>query len=185
LYLIWFTYKKKGLVIVKKKLFKLLLVTIGAILPVSYFPFGKIAKKFRYYCASKIVAQIGKNVNIEKGSSILPSTLKIGDNSGIGINAFIGDYVTIGNNVMMGPDCLIYTQNHRFDKDKLQYVGCTETKPVIIQDDVWIGARVIILPGVTIGKGSTIGAGAIVSNNIPEYSVAVGNPAKVVKKLKG
>ena len=89
----------------------------------------------------------------------------------------------IGKNVMMGPECLIYTRNHRFDKTKLKYDGYTETRPVIIKDDVWIGARVIILPGVSIGRGSTVGAGAVVSKSVPEYSVVVGNPAKVVKKL--
>lgn len=59
--------------------------------------------------------------------------------------------------------------------------GMTEIRPVHIEDDVWIGARVCILPGVTIGKGSVIGACAVVSKSIPPYSVAVGNPAKVVK----
>ena len=56
-----------------------------------------------------------------------------------------------------------------------------EIRPVIIEDDVWIGARVIILPGVTIGTGSVIGAGAVISKSIPPYSVAVGNPARIVK----
>lgn len=56
-------------------------------------------------------------------------------------------------------------------------------KPIRIEDDSWIGANAVILPGVTIGRGSTIGAGAIVSRDIPPYSVAVGIPARVVKKL--
>ena len=54
-------------------------------------------------------------------------------------------------------------------------------KPIVIEDDVWIGRRVIILPGVTIGRGSVIGAGAVVAKDIPPYSVAVGNPCKVVR----
>ena len=57
-------------------------------------------------------------------------------------------------------------------------------KPVVIGDDVWIGARVCILPGVTIGQGAVIGACAVVSKDVPAYSVAVGNPARVVKKRK-
>ena len=59
--------------------------------------------------------------------------------------------------------------------------GFSDLAPVIIEDDVWIGARAIILPGVIIGKGSVIGAGAVVAKSIPPYSVAVGNPARVVK----
>lgn len=167
---------------IRKRIFKGMLSTVGAVLPKSYYPMGNVAKRFRYYCAAKFIDDIGKNVNIEPGAEIMGS-VKIGDNSGIGVNAVIGGSVTIGNNVMMGPDCSIYTKNHRFDKDKLKYVGYTDPKPVIIEDDVWIGARVIILPGVTIGKGSTIGAGAVVAKDIPAYSVATGNPAKVVKNL--
>ena len=59
--------------------------------------------------------------------------------------------------------------------------GLTRPRPVIIEDDVWIGTKVIILPGVHIGKGSVIGAGAVVTKNIPAYSIAAGNPA-VVKR---
>jgi maltose O-acetyltransferase len=80
---------------------------------------------------------------------------------------------------------MIFTRNHRFDKQNLTYPPETfETdEPVMIEDHAWIGARAIILPGVTIGRGSTVGAGAVVSKSIPPYSVAVGNPARVVKSL--
>ena len=84
---------------------------------------------------------------------------------------------------MMGPEVLIYTQNHCTSNPDvpMRTQGMTQIMPVIIEDDVWIGARVCILPGVVIGKGSVIGACAVVSKSIPPYSVAVGNPAKVVK----
>ncbi|MEN6551326.1 MAG: DapH/DapD/GlmU-related protein [Methanobacterium sp.] len=80
---------------------------------------------------------------------------------------------------------MIFTQNHKFDPETLSYPANSNTprKPVIVEDHVWIGARVIVLPGVTIGKGSIVGAGAVVSKNVPPYSVAVGNPARVVKSL--
>jgi maltose O-acetyltransferase len=86
----------------------------------------------------------------------------------------------------MGPEVVIYTQNHSSKRTDItmQEQGFDNAKPVIIGNDVWIGRRVIILPGVIIGKGSVIGAGAVVSKNIPAYSVAVGNPAKVVKNRK-
>jgi maltose O-acetyltransferase len=60
--------------------------------------------------------------------------------------------------------------------------GETEVLPVIIEDDVWLGARVLLLPGARVGSGSVIGAGAVVSGEIPPMSVAVGNPARVVKR---
>ncbi len=59
--------------------------------------------------------------------------------------------------------------------------GFAEEKPVVIEDDVWIGSRVTILPGVTIGRGSVVGAAAVVTKDVPPYSVVAGNPAKVVK----
>ena len=86
----------------------------------------------------------------------------------------------------MGPDCIIYTQNHNFSNISIpmDQQGFQEEKEVIIEDDVWIGGRVIILPGVKIGKGSIIGAGAVVSKNVDPYSIVVGNPARKVKTRK-
>jgi len=161
---------------------KILLYSIGNLLPISYYPFGKVGKLFRYLCAMYMIEAIGKNVNIEKGA-VISCKIKIGDNSGIGVNCFISECTTIGNNVMMGPDCLLYTKNHKFDKEQRGYTGYTELSPITIGDNVWLGARCIILPGVVIGKGSTIGAGSVVTRSIPDYSVAVGNPARVIKTL--
>ncbi len=87
---------------------------------------------------------------------------------------------------MMGPEVLIYTQNHDFSRTDItmDQQGWADEKPVVIEDDVWIGSRVIILPGVTIGKGSVIGASAVVTKSVPPYSVVAGNPAKIVKTRK-
>lgn len=85
---------------------------------------------------------------------------------------------------MMGTEVLIYTQNHNLSRldITMDKQGFSEGKQVIIEDNVWSGARVILLPGVKIGRGSLIGPGLVVSKSIPGYSVAVGNPWKVVKK---
>lgn len=165
-----------------KIIMKFLFYSIGNWLPISYYPFGFLGKKFRYFCAKFFITSIGKNVNIEKGAFISPG-LSVGDNSGIGVNCVISDQVFIGSNVMMGPDCLFYTRNHKFAKVQKKYLGYTEIKPIIVGDDVWLGARCIILPGVKIGRGSTIGAGSIVTKDVPPYSVSAGNPAKVLKSL--
>lgn len=128
------------------------------------------------------VSHIGKNVNIEKNATICYD-VSVGDNSGIGINSIIPNGVTIGKNVMMGQDCYMYTTNHEHSKTDIPMCqqGMTELRPITIGNDVWIGARVIILPGVTIGNGAIIGAGAVVTKDVPDYAVAVGNPAKVIK----
>jgi maltose O-acetyltransferase len=110
----------------------------------------------------------------------------LGDNSNIGQNAQLLGPVSIGANVMMGPEVLIFTNNHCFERTDVPMIdqGLSEVLPVKIEDDVWIGARVIILPGVTIGSGSIIGAGSIVTKSVPPFSIAAGNPAKVIKIRK-
>jgi acetyltransferase-like isoleucine patch superfamily enzyme len=113
--------------------------------------------------------------------------LQVGENSGWNrgtwINAMGG--VEIGSNVIIGPYCIIQTGNHRFDQiDKPIRLQGYVKDPVRIGDDCWLGANVIVLPGVTIGRGSVIGAGSVVTQDIPPYSVAVGNPARVVKSRK-
>ncbi|MBE7081631.1 MAG: maltose O-acetyltransferase [Clostridiales bacterium] len=87
---------------------------------------------------------------------------------------------------MMGPYVIFYAQNHCTSNPDIpmREQGMAEIKPITIEDDVWIGARVVVLPGVTIGKGSVIGACAVVSKDVPPYSVFVGNPGRVVKNRK-
>lgn len=111
------------------------------------------------------------------------SHVTLGENSDIGFRARIQGKCFIGKYVMMGPECQIWTINHRHDSLNIPMglQGSEEEKSVTIEDNVWIGSRVIILPGVTIGTGAIIGAGAVVSKSIPPYSIAVGNPAQVVK----
>ncbi len=94
-----------------------------------------------------ILKKCGKNVNIERGA-VFSSKVELGNNSGIGINASIGGTTYIGDDVMMGPDCIIYTRNHKFDDITTTMRGqvSQEEKPVYIGNDVWIGGRVIILP---------------------------------------
>ncbi len=113
----------------------------------------------------------------------------------IGKNCQINDYVhigvinsvVIGNNVLIASKVFISDHNHGdFEEDPELNLPPSQRKltsaPTTICDDVWIGEGVMILPGVTIGKSSIIGAGAIVTKSIPEYSIAVGNPAKIVKQ---
>ena len=132
-----------------------------------------------------LVDYCGKGANIEYGCVFNEGGrgVRIGNYAGIGIRAQIGPYVSIGDFTMMGPDVIILTRNHRFsDINKPMCLqSYLDYKPVIIEDDVWIGQRVIILPGVTIGKGSILGAGAVIAKSIPQYSIVVGNPAQVIK----
>lgn len=101
--------------------------------------------------------------------------------------------IDIGNNVLIASDVKIYTATHTTDvagrtntPENKEISGCfcrTYSKPVTIEDNVWIGGGAILLPGVTIGKNSVIGAGSVVTKSIPADCVAVGNPCKVIKTL--
>ena len=166
-----------------KRLFgRLLYVLIGKHLPHSYR--SKASKKFRGFCTKLMLKSCGKNINIGKGSTF-SWRISIGDNSSIGAFSTIYGETHIGKNVMMGADVNIYTQNHSFNdlSKPMCEQGMQEEKPVIIEDDVWIGGQVIILPGVTIKKGAIIGAGTVVTKDVPEYAIFCGNPG-VVKKSR-
>lgn len=154
-------------------------------LPASYEKCGKLWRSCRGFAAKLMLPKCGKNVNIEKNATFSVRT-EIGNNSGIGVNAFLYGKVIIGDNVMMAPDCIIYVRNH--ESSRVDIPMCeqraTEERPVIIGNDVWIGGRVIILPGVTIGDGAIIGAGSVVTKNIAAYDVVAGNPAKIIRNRK-
>lgn len=151
-------------------------------LPISYNKFGGFSEKIRYFFGKKIVASCGVNVNFEKGAEF-GSDLVIGNNSGIGINCQISSGVSIGKNVMMAPEVVILTTSHNHESINIPMVeqGQCEIKNVKIKDDVWIGQRTIILPGLTIEKGTIIGAGSVVTKSFPPYSIIGGNPAKLIK----
>ena len=167
---------------IKRFVGRTLYYSIAIRLPVSYSRGGKIARSLREVCARQFLSNVGKNVNLEKGAMIT-SSMEIGTNSGIGINAKIHGKVIVGENVMMGPDCIIYTTNHKFDRldIPMREQGFSKEKPVFIGNDVWIGGRVTILPGVHIGNGAIIGAGSVVTKDVPEFAVVGGNPAKIIK----
>ena len=111
------------------------------------------------------------------------SNVSIGSNTGIGSYVHIrgGGGVKIGSNVLIAAHCCITSLGHNYHSSKIRE-GSMISKSVSIEDDVWLGYNVTVLPGVTIGKGSVIGAGSVVCSDIPPYSIAVGNPAKVIKR---
>lgn len=110
--------------------------------------------------------------------------IEIGENFYANINCVILDEakVTFGNNVFIAPNCGLYTAGHPFDVEQRKR-GLEYARPITIEDNVWIGAQVCILPGVTVGEGCVIGAGSVVTKDIPAHTLAVGNPCRVVREL--
>ena len=110
--------------------------------------------------------------------------IEVGENVYFNFNCIVLDVckVTIGSNTLIGPNVQIYTATHSMSA-KARREGLEFGQPISIGSDVWIGGSVIICPGVTIGDRSVIGAGSIVTRDIPSDIFAAGNPCKVVKKL--
>lgn len=134
---------------------------------------------------SKILGKVGKNCNI------LPPFrcdygyhIELGENFFANYNFIVldGNYVKIGDNVWIAPNVGIYAAGHPFDMEE-RINGLEYAFPVEIGDNVWIGGGVSIIGGVKIGKNSIIGAGSVVTKDIPEGVLAVGNPCRVVRKI--
>lgn len=108
----------------------------------------------------------------------------IGDYTRIGLHNTIIGPVTIGNHVNLAQGITVTALNHNFsDTGKRIDEQGVSTMPVVISDDVWIGANAVILPGVTIGKHAVVAAGAVVTKDVPDGCIAAGVPAKIIKKI--
>lgn len=128
--------------------------------------------------------EIGSKSLIEDFSTINNGVgdVKIGDNTIIGLSNVIIGPVNIGNGVMLAQNIVVSGLNHGYETiDISPSKQPVNTKLITINDDVWVGANTVITAGVTIGKHAVIGAGSIVVKDVPAYSIAVGNPAKVIK----
>lgn len=112
------------------------------------------------------------------------SNITIGDNFYANYNCVILDCapVTFGDNVFIAPNCGFYTAGHPLDYPTRNAM-LEFAKPITVGDNVWIGGSVVVLPGVTIGSGSLIGAGSVVSRDIPENVLAVGNPCRPIRSI--
>ena len=165
------------------KIWRLFYALLGQWLPRSCYSI--VSLKIRYFFLKRIAKNVGKNVNIEQ-HVVFGEEFEIGDNSTVGFRSDIYGPVKIGKDVMIGPEVAIYTHNHKHDEIDIPMIkqGYTENKPVYIEDNVWIGRRVLIMPGVCIGTGSIVAAGAVVTKNVEPYSIVGGNPAKIIKYRK-
>jgi len=127
---------------------------------------------------------VGNNVVIHENVFIRAKfTVTIGDNTTLNRNRCILDNVIIGKNVSIAPNVVIVGSNHIFkDPEVLIKLQGSESKGIVIEDDVWIAANVTILDGVSIGQGSIIAAGSVVNKDVPPYTLVGGIPAKLIKE---
>jgi acetyltransferase-like isoleucine patch superfamily enzyme len=133
---------------------------------------------------------IGPHAYFEPGVWLTSDTgrIAIGGGSFLNLNVMIAavESVSIGEHCMLANGCLVTDGNHRFDdlEKPVPWQGFTTKGPVTIGDNVWLGANVVVTSGVTIGRRSVIGANSVVIDDIPEFSIAAGAPAKVLKTIE-
>lgn len=131
--------------------------------------------QFMVHYTSRI--NMPRNIMIEKSKSVKTVFSSFASSNGLYINAFNG--INIGANVMIASGVKLISANHDVDI-RHKHVKC---KPIVLKENVWIGANVIVLPSVTIGENSIVGAGSVVTKDIQSNVIVAGNPAKVIKVL--
>jgi acetyltransferase-like isoleucine patch superfamily enzyme len=145
---------------------------------------GRLGNWLRKLWMRRYLQHLGRDTVFQAGVRITrPDKVSIGSNCNLAPGAFItgGGGVCIGDWVGFGPDVKVWSMNHRFDDpDRPWLLQGWDEKPVAIEDDVWLGANVFVMPGVTIGRGAIVSAGSVVNKSIPSYAIVVGNPGRVV-----
>ncbi|WP_369052482.1 acyltransferase [Kineococcus terrestris] len=156
-------------------------------LPWSPRPGGSLARRARGLSARWMLDECGRDVNIEHGAWFGSGKgVSVGDRSDIGMDALVIGPVRIGRDVMMGPRCVLLASAHETSRVDvpMNQQGFREDRPIVVEDDVWIGAGCVVLPGRRIGTGSIVGAGSVVVSDVPPWTVVAGNPARVVKRRR-
>lgn len=171
-----------------KKIWLLFYYLIAKNLPDSYLPIvGHISNRIRIVTCRHIFKKLGKVDVIQKGVHFgTGEEIEIGDHSGIGKNALIPHNIKIGDYVMIAQDLFVVANNHNFERTDIPMLlqGSPGFEQVTIDNDVWIGTRVIINPGIHISSGCIIGAGSVVTRDTESYSIVGGVPAKLIRKRK-
>lgn len=170
-----------------KKFFLVVYILINkVVIPYRFKRLEHLYRSGKNRIAKHLFEFVGKEAAIRPNTKLSYfENIHLGERSSIGDRSMVvaADKVFIGNDVMMGPEVMIFTQNHEITPPNIRLIeGDTKKKRVTIEDDVWIGARAIILPGATIRTGCIVAAGAVVTGKeYAPYSVIGGNPAKLIK----
>jgi maltose O-acetyltransferase len=171
----------------KRILASLLYYGFARHLPISTRPYALGARAIRGALARWMLSTCGTNVNVEHGADFGSGrSVSLGSNSGLGIDCKLSGSVTIGANVMMGPRVMFFATRHgtsSMNTPMIQQQSPGEL-PIVVEDDVWIGAGSIILPGRRIGTGAIIGAGSVVSKDVDPYTVVGGNPIRLISRRR-
>lgn len=170
---------------IMRRILLVLYYVVFSKLPSSYYPLGKYFNALRKYTIRYIFplgsgSKIQSNVYFGSGENI-----QIGSNCQINENVRL-NRVKIGDHVMVAPGVTILGRMHKYSETNIPMIvqGDVETRQTVIEEDVWIGTNVIVMPGIKISKGVIIGAGAVVTRDCQKYGIYVGVPAKLIKFRK-
>lgn len=171
-----------------RQFWMLLYYSLFQFLPRRAFPGGAAYDFLRSFAVSRFVGAAGQGIIVRKNAYIGNGRrLHIEPGAELGERCHVVGRITIGKDVLMGPEVVIMATSHRYDRTdiSIRSQGEADEGPVAIGDDVWIGTRAIILPGVSIGAHSIIAAGAVVTKSFGDYSIIGGVPARRIKRRDG
>jgi maltose O-acetyltransferase len=166
----------------KRKVFAFFYYGIGSKLPNSNVPLGRIFSKIRYFLLKNFIKSAGDHLTIESNVFLGDGRdIEFGSHIQINEDCWIRN-VRIESYSMIGPRVMILNYGHNTSgTEPMIFQGIRKYDQTIIEENVWIGASAIVMPGVRIGTGSIIGAGSVVTKNVEPNSVVGGNPAKLIK----
>lgn len=151
-------------------------------LPDMSFPGGTLSTRLRAFLCRGFLASAGKEIDIRPGAFLADGRyLHMADRSSIGPGCRIYG-ARLGYGVIVGPHCVFFKENRAADDLSIP-VGAHGTTPInlpVVEDLAWVGERVLVLQGRRIGKGAIVGAGAVVTRDVPPYAIVGGNPARVI-----
>ena len=151
----------------------------------------RLSRRARMLALRPLFRKTGTRFRFDPDGYYSFSTIDVGDDVFLGPGAFLSaseSFIRIGNKVMFGPNVTVLGGDHRLDVLGMLMADVVEKRPeddrgVTIADDVWIGAGAIVLKGVSIGRGAVVAAGAVVTRDVPEDTIVVGNPARVAGRV--
>ncbi|MCD8081173.1 MAG: acyltransferase [Bacteroides sp.] len=168
----------------KRKILILMYYCLARYIPYRPFPLWKIGVAWRRWICKNLFKSVGEDIVVKNKAYFGDGrNIVMGKHSQLGVNCKVENDIVMGDYVLMGPDVVIYSSMHAYDdiNTPIMEQGSKEIKPVHIGNDVWVGLRAVIMPGVTIGDHVIIGSCAVVTKDIPDYAVVGGVPAKVIR----
>lgn len=155
----------------------------------AWFEGNRVGRRAQEWLLQSLFASRGKNLRFDPNGYYSFENVSVGDDVALGRGAVLmasGSRILIGNKVMLGPEVMIVAGNHNTAVLGRAMADVKRKRPeddedIIIEDDVWVGARAIILKGVIVRRGAIVGAGSVVTQEVPPYAIVCGNPAKVIR----